>query len=780
MKPRQMLAGLGAVAILLALACTGRPENTWQVDVPGQVTVSHDVGGVVTLGGARLVIPPGALRSDVRVRIEVVPADEAHGGMPPGLAAVGQRYEIDLGEQRLLVPAQLELLFDPGLLPPGIVTDQAFVAFFDREAGIWVPVGGHLERGNVLVAELTHASWWSAFVPAQPGGQVGVDRRLVYLPSSAGDPLLVCPYIADTASSPCPGWDGRVADDQLDPINLVFYGLDEQEIVGALKNFKDPLFGRSWDDATADPLCGFVRPPSHTAWAGVEGEPATAIPLSGQLFWELFWGSCVARYHIRWFRVPNSPWILAAVQVDLSQPLVNEPGEPWQRAEEFAAQAFASSFNVEPDRLLIQRDCPDRIWGCVFRGQGTNGWATLVTRRDAAVVQPRLELSPNHGRVGTRVRVSGSGFRPNREVTVIGDAGRYNVFLNRIRTDSSGAFEYWGVVPVTATSGASGETFLVQPGTYTVRAQETDEDAIFAETRFTVDPGPAAAAPTERPTSAFNGVWRVSLMLDRFPSQVACEVAVWSSSTSFSGRWNCEFSTSGTVSGTYDPATGRLDMTWVQEAGPTLGSGATRWMVATFSGSVSPGGDTAGGTVALNWGHRGSWSAAVGGWDSISPPPRPPEPPPPPPPAGPPPPTVPALVPPTPVAPSPTPTPTPAPTPAGTWSVVLSLLPPSPPLRLDCQVTLQLSGTSLGGNWSCPSFSLGGGTVDGTWDPALSRLTMTWTQTYGQIYAPSGRPQVPLVADLSGTLLSGSLSASGAISTNWGYSGTWAARRVAW
>lgn len=683
------------------------------------------------------------------MKIELVPADDSHGGMPEGLIAIGQRYEIDLGGAHLRLPARLELMYDPGLVPASIRQDTITAAFFDKDQGTWISTAGEVDQvANRVTTELFSASWWSVFTPVDPGAVLRADRRLVYLPSNQNDPLQLCPYVANTKDNPC---TTAKDDADLDPINLVFYGLSASDILQLLEQ-------NGW--GRRDPFCQLRQ--SHVAYAGI-GEPKV-VPAVGQVFW----GLCDAQYHLRLFEVPGSKWVLGAAHFEtLALPLVHRPSLPWEHAEEVVAESLAKGFRVEPDRLLVQRDCPDMNEGCLFRGQQMNGWATLIVSKNAPLTQPTLTLDPQSGPVATRVRVHGSGFWPHSEVIVIGDAGRYNAFLNRVNTDETGEFEYSGVVPATATIAATGETLIVEAGSYTVRAQLAQADTVFAETRFRVLQGPAAPWLPVGPI--FNGAWRVNLVLDRFPIYVGCHVAVWSSGSYFAGTWNCDFNTSGALSGTYDLQSREVRMTWTQSEGPSLGSGPTSRMVGTFVGSLAVDGKTASGTVFLNWGHRGTWSATAEGWPEAAPRPSPATSPPvasssalkptdvpteqvvsPPFVLPPPPPPYPTVESP-PLSESPplfTPVVSPPPVllPAGTWRVMLDLGPASPPLRVDCQVTISVSGTSLSGSWTCPSFNLGG-TLSGTRDQVISQVTVKWTQTYGQIFAPSGRPQVPLGGD---------------------------------
>jgi hypothetical protein len=501
------------LALVWSTGCDSDPTGTRE----GAATASVAEGAEVWLhNGARLLVPPGAVEEDTHVSMKVVAADDAHGATPVGLASIGERYEVDLGTRTLNIPAAIEL--------PVVAssTSGLFLAYFDEASGGWVPSGGaaDADRG-VITTEIEHASWWSVFTQTVAGAPLeAADRRPVFLPSIA-NPLHVCPFISepeDTAGNPCKWFDNPANDRQLDPINLVFHGVDGDQIEEMLGAWADPQSGQRWEASANDALCARIRGPSeHSLWAALAGSAMSPMRMAGQRFL----GGCLSQYHIRWFTIPgsnaDSTWILAAVHYDVVDPEINDlstfghqPGLPWESAEGIVTKAFEETYDVRSNALLVQRNCP---LTCVFRGQSTNGWATLITKKGDRSV-PRLTLAPDHSSVGGPVTALGEGFPANREIVIYGDAGRHNVvrvdanvarddaFVVAGRTDAVGSFRYEASVPYYYTSHLAPGLNPVPPGRYTIRAQVMDDSRVFAERLFDVVSSPPGCAPQSPPSPA--------------------------------------------------------------------------------------------------------------------------------------------------------------------------------------------------------------------------------------------------------------------------------------
>jgi hypothetical protein len=458
-----------ALAATLLFACEGDSSDG------SRSKIAAGSGGSVSAGGATLIVPPGALPDDTDVSIALVPADDAHGGTPGGVVSVGARFHVDLGDRELITPARLELPVNHSLMPAGGDPAAVVTAYFDDAAGAWMAAGGALDdEGGRVVTETTHASWWTVFYPLERGSQLTHDRRLVYLSATDGDSLKLCPYVADVAvlpnGNPC-GFFFR--DNDLDPINIVLYGVEPDRLLATLEP-------QGWTTSPSFPLICIDRK-DHSAYAG-----ANEAPTIRGVTTQYFSGVCAVQFHVRFFKVPDTPWTLGAVHFEMLDNGRHTIAGSWEGAELMLASALDAEYHVEQDRLLVQRACPDL---CTFRGWDTDGWATLVTARGEEPAHPLLTIEPSRGAVGAGGRVSGRGFPPDRAVKIYGDPGRANVFVHDTRTGADGAFSYTGIVEREYVSPFSGLRYPTVPGRYVVRAQVVDDPHLFAETMYTVDPG---------------------------------------------------------------------------------------------------------------------------------------------------------------------------------------------------------------------------------------------------------------------------------------------------
>lgn len=149
-----ILAATAVAFVLLSSACRESDAN----NVSGEVVATE--GGAVTLGDEiTLRIPPDALSADATVSITRVSKGDA--GDLEGAQAVGSAFDVDLGGAELSAPATLEMAFDPGKLPKDTPEEAAFLAYYDEEAEVWIPVGGRVDPDrDMVIIETDHLSWW--------------------------------------------------------------------------------------------------------------------------------------------------------------------------------------------------------------------------------------------------------------------------------------------------------------------------------------------------------------------------------------------------------------------------------------------------------------------------------------------------------------------------------------------------------------------------------------------------------------------------------------------
>jgi Tol biopolymer transport system component len=140
-----------------ATALAPSPTTTQEMSVP----VRASEGGKVTLSDkTTLTIPPGSLQKDTQISVRKATVDKISPSQQE-LVAVGNAYDIDLGSSNLAKPATLEIPFDPVLLPADVNPNQVFLSYYDEKEKEWIYAGGKVDTTrNVIVIEITHASWW--------------------------------------------------------------------------------------------------------------------------------------------------------------------------------------------------------------------------------------------------------------------------------------------------------------------------------------------------------------------------------------------------------------------------------------------------------------------------------------------------------------------------------------------------------------------------------------------------------------------------------------------
>jgi WD40 repeat protein len=158
--------GLAATTTLgTAQATIASPIQTSTATPRVVVAEITAAGDTISLGhDVTLRIPAGAVSATTTVTITPASAAEPPPGSLSGGKPVGAAFSIDLGDQKLLKPAILEITFDPALLPEDTPEASPFLAYYDEVREQWVPAGGHIDRNhNTIAIETDHFSWWQAW-----------------------------------------------------------------------------------------------------------------------------------------------------------------------------------------------------------------------------------------------------------------------------------------------------------------------------------------------------------------------------------------------------------------------------------------------------------------------------------------------------------------------------------------------------------------------------------------------------------------------------------------
>ena len=145
-----------SIAFLLA-GCGGGGDGA----IPGVVgTVVGPAGGTVAgAGGAVLVIPAGALASDVTIAIEQSATNAP--AVPGRLTTVGSTFALTPHGTTFNVPVTLTLPFDPSTLPTGTVP----VLLKTNAAGQWEQISSATFAADTVTAQITSFSYAVAVVP---------------------------------------------------------------------------------------------------------------------------------------------------------------------------------------------------------------------------------------------------------------------------------------------------------------------------------------------------------------------------------------------------------------------------------------------------------------------------------------------------------------------------------------------------------------------------------------------------------------------------------------
>lgn len=208
-------AFLAVASLLASLVGCGGDDAT-----PAAVSVTQVIGapgGTVELaGGGKVVIPPGALAQEVRIKITKLELDDV-AALPPNLEAAGKPYAFQPHGTKFSLPVTIEVPFE------GDAAQVRPIKLDDEKDTTWQTIVGSTKQNNKLAFASTT---FSVILAARPIRNSG----LITLPDGATFP-------ADAAATP----DASTLNDAaitMDASMLVDAssdaGLDAQILDGAL------------------------------------------------------------------------------------------------------------------------------------------------------------------------------------------------------------------------------------------------------------------------------------------------------------------------------------------------------------------------------------------------------------------------------------------------------------------------------------------------------------------------------------------------------------------
>ena len=150
-----LLVLLGGWAVLAA-ACGGSEATTTTQEL-------STAGGTAVLGDDVTVhFPPGTLSGPTTVTITRASDENAPPQALEAADAIGDAFKIDIGDQELDGPVTIEFPYAEDALPDGTGNDEIFLAYFDDELDVWVPVAGEVDpERNIIAVQTDHLSWWN-------------------------------------------------------------------------------------------------------------------------------------------------------------------------------------------------------------------------------------------------------------------------------------------------------------------------------------------------------------------------------------------------------------------------------------------------------------------------------------------------------------------------------------------------------------------------------------------------------------------------------------------
>ncbi len=160
---------LGSGGSIWAVLVLGLASCSFNADTGGDAGISMTVpasgGGSLSMGGATIDIPAGALSKDTAITLER--KDSQH--YPQCGLIASYVFEIGPTGLKFKKPATIDITFDAKLIPGG---KSPVLAFLRGEA--WVPLEGSKVAGDRVSAPTTHLTPFAVFaVDALPASDAG-------------------------------------------------------------------------------------------------------------------------------------------------------------------------------------------------------------------------------------------------------------------------------------------------------------------------------------------------------------------------------------------------------------------------------------------------------------------------------------------------------------------------------------------------------------------------------------------------------------------------------
>ena len=205
------LAALLALALPcgLLVACSSGPAGN-----SGQVSASQ--GGSITLAGAKLSVPPGAVSGNGQLHASMAGAPprtppQAGTGGSELLSAVSAPVHFTVTGARLTRPVRITFRIRPGVLPTSLPAavraDAVWLSFYDSAMGRWQAVPTQYDpAAGTATAQVRHLNWWMPWTWDWAGTALRTRQALSVLGSGRASPAS-CPGVPHVTSTNAGGQD---------------------------------------------------------------------------------------------------------------------------------------------------------------------------------------------------------------------------------------------------------------------------------------------------------------------------------------------------------------------------------------------------------------------------------------------------------------------------------------------------------------------------------------------------------------------------------------------
>ncbi|MHA6783192.1 hypothetical protein ACVGOW_19660 [Pseudonocardia saturnea] len=160
---------VAAVAVVAGLIVIDNIGGDRAPAMSAEEAVSARDGGTITLAGATLVVPPGAVSADARLVATTIGAppqpEAAADTSSPSLSPASAPVSFELVGAQIQQPVQITFLVPSDALPanPTVAGDAAAVwlSSYDPGADRWQPTPSRFDpAAGTVTAEVSHLSWW--------------------------------------------------------------------------------------------------------------------------------------------------------------------------------------------------------------------------------------------------------------------------------------------------------------------------------------------------------------------------------------------------------------------------------------------------------------------------------------------------------------------------------------------------------------------------------------------------------------------------------------------